>query len=92
MKTESAESENSVFQGVDGAWVEKDCTGKRKEENSVPKEYDYHERCGKFSPSMFKMIALNRKSHFQLSFSQRTLFSNVLYALGTCRPIIIVHF
>ncbi|KAL3718605.1 hypothetical protein ACJRO7_003689 [Eucalyptus globulus] len=43
MKTESAESESSVFQGVDGAWVEKDCTGKRKEENSVPKEYDYHE-------------------------------------------------
>ncbi|KAF8009233.1 hypothetical protein BT93_J0275 [Corymbia citriodora subsp. variegata] len=42
-KSESAESENSVLQGLDGAWFEKDYTGKRKEENSVPMEYDYHE-------------------------------------------------
>lgn len=72
MNSESAESENPVMHGVDGTWVEKDCTGKRKEESSVPGEYDHHERCGKFSPSMYKMIALDRKSHFQLSFSQRT--------------------
>ncbi|KAI6669589.1 hypothetical protein NL676_004474 [Syzygium grande] len=43
MNSESAESENPVMHGVDGAWVEKDCTGKRKEESSVPGEYDHHE-------------------------------------------------
>lgn len=42
MNSESAESENPVLHGVDGAWVEKDCTSKREEESSVPGEYDHH--------------------------------------------------